>query len=492
MSAEPEHAAGEADADVSTQSENVGSVSLESIQGESSLPSSRRFAFPAALAAALVLVVGFLLKNQLVPLSVLPGVSPGSPDGPSSEYDEWGLPLLAHFEETLTPTLKHGKDAISEAAVEAYTDEFAFPVVPLQLQGIVAAALSSGQADSLLGLTVNLEDVKRLTPSEEGKPVPRNLYISNVVGFDSGGILVEAQEDETQRIFTMRIRMVYAQTAAKFPDNASFVQAVRSLDQFDEEVAIHVCQGVQHLQQFSSQGIAVPEYTANISGAQEATLVSDYYVFGRVQLLERLQGNLMSLDLQSQVISRSKEYIASRLLLIVLKLQRAGVGITNLDWNTMQVRFDGSFVVETFHSSGPFGSALGVFAVLIPHRVEPQLALSYAKSQHSDHPVTFQPDSALWILGTLLYELFTNGELPYGSDECTDMEQAKQLAEQLLANQTRSDSLLSRLEGADVPPRWRSLILRLLEPDSAHRITSLGIVKEFPDLTRQISTESRE
>ena len=57
------------------------------------------------------------------------------------------------------------------------------------------------------------------------------------------------------------------------------------------------------------------------------------------------------------------------------------------------------------------------------------------------------------MLGTILYELFTNGELPYGSDKCTDMEQAKQLPEQLLTNQTRSDSLLSCLEGADVPPR---------------------------------------
>ena len=57
------------------------------------------------------------------------------------------------------------------------------------------------------------------------------------------------------------------------------------------------------------------------------------------------------------------------------------------------------------------------------------------------------------MLGTILYELFTKGELPYGSDKCTDMEQAKQLPEQLLTNQTRSDSLLSCLEGADVPPR---------------------------------------
>ncbi|CDJ47116.1 hypothetical protein, conserved [Eimeria brunetti] len=490
---------GEAEANLAISSGNVESVFLESSRagkndrshrGEASPSLSSRLALPAVSAIALAFIVGMFLRKRLFPLPSFLLVPGGGPYAQSSDYDEWGLPVLTHFEETLPQSLKHEKDALAEAAVEAYTDKYVLPVVPTQLQGLVAAALSGGKTGSLVGLTVGLEDVSPFAPSEEGNLPPRKLQITSMVGFDSGAILVEAQEQDTQRVFTLRIRVVQPQTAAAFPDKASLVQAVTSLDQFDERIAIQACKRDLHNQQPSRLGIALPVYTASITGTQEATLVSECYVFRRVQLLERFQGNIMSLDLQSQIMSRSREYVASRLLQLVLKLQQSGISTTNLDWNTLLVRFDGTFALETFHSSGVFGSALGAFAVLIPHRMEPQLALSYFESTHSGIPVVFQPSSDMWILGTLLYELFTNGELPYNSDKCTSMEQTQQLAEQLLRSHTRSESLRSRLDAAGVPPRWKALILRLLEPDRAHRITSLGIVKEFPDLTRHISNEA--
>lgn len=500
MSGKVRHNDDEAEANIGIYAENEGPVSRDSSVIDESYRTSRReassplisqLALPAASAVALVLIVSLILQKRLILDPYLPGVPGGNPDAHSADHDEWGLPLLTHFEETLSQSLKQERDELAEAAVEAYTDEYGLPVVPMQLQGVVATALSRGQADSLPGLTVDLEDVKAFTPSGEGKALPRKVQISKVVGFDSGAVLMEAQEHDNQRVFTMRVRVVQPQTAAKFPDKASLVQAVRSLDQFDEGVAIQACKGGVHLQQPSEQGVVVPLYIANVKGAQEATLVNECYIFRRVQLFERLQGNLMSLDLQSQVMSRSREYIACRLLQLVLKLQQAGISSTNLDWNTLLMRFDGTFVLETFHSSGPFGSPLGAFAVTIPHRMEPQLALSYFASQRSGHPVVFQPSSDMWILGTLLYEVFTNGELPYGANKCTDMGQAQQLAEQLLANRTRSDILRPRLDALDVPSRWKTLILRLLEPITAYRITSVEIVKEFPDLARHISIEER-
>ncbi|CDJ29834.1 uncharacterized protein EMH_0053090 [Eimeria mitis] len=431
MGTEVEPGDGEAEANVGISDENVEPVALEhsdaaesyrTEHGEGSLLQKNRLALPAASAVAILLIFTLLIKRRLFRKSVSPL------DETRAKYDSWGLPMLEHFENTLPEELKLERNAIAMAAAQAYTDEYAPPVVPAQLQSVVASALSGGQADSLVGLTVDLEDVMPSAPDEKGEALPRRLEILGAVGFDSGGVL--------------------------------------------------------------QQPIAVPVYTANIAGAQEATLVNECYVFRRVQLMERLQGNIMSLDLQSQVLSQSKDYTASRLLQMVLKLQEARISSANLDWNTLLVRFDGTFVLETFHSSGPFGSALGAFAVLIPHRMEPQLALSYSESKQSGNPIVFHPSCDMWSLGTLLYELFT-GELPYNSDSCTEMEQAKQLAEQLLTTQTRSEVLRARLDAADVSQRWKELTLRLLEPNRAHRITSMGIMQEFPDLARHITAEAR-
>ena len=56
------------------------------------------------------------------------------------------------------------------------------------------------------------------------------------------------------------------------------------------------------------------------------------------------------------------------------------------------------------------------------------------------------------------------------------------MASQLLKEEIRSEMLIPQLEQSKVPPKWRALMLRLLEPQSVNRITAFQLVQEFPDL----------
>ncbi|CDJ29696.1 uncharacterized protein EMH_0051880 [Eimeria mitis] len=96
----------------------------------------------------------------------------------------------------------------------------------------------------------------------------------------------------------------------------------------------------------------------------------------------------------------------------------------------------------------------------------------------------------MWSLGVLLFQLYTGEDHPYGKVEGPDWaEQAESLSQQLLRDGTRSDILIPKLDAAEVPERWAELILRLLEPQRAHRIGAFQVIKEFPDLIKNTAAE---
>ena len=174
-----------------------------------------------------------------------------------------------------------------------------------------------------------------------------------------------------------------------------------------------------------------------------------------------------------------RDYIAHRLLQIVLKVELSGVGHMQVRWNSLFLREDGSFLLGNFCSAAPFGVEKSQLSGLIQLTLEPSaLASFYEKSE-------FVPQAKvnLWGLGAFLFQLYTWQYLPYselGGEEW--WEETGKAARRLLDSGIRSDFLIPQLERSNVPSRWRALILRLLEPHSDNRITGDEIVREFPDL----------
>lgn len=406
-----------------------------------------------------------------------------------AQYDEWGLPTIAHFEETLSPTLKQGKDAIAQAIAHSESKKSSsLSVDPANRQHLAARTLSNDKSDSLLGMTLELEDVVPFKRRAENKPVPSKMRITKVVGSDPSGLLVLAEDVKSRQLYTMRVCIMQAPLASEFPDSESLFETISYWNEIDDKVVSQISKSTPEGEDDSQQIATIPIYTANVAGATDATVINGSYVFGQVYLLEELHGSMQTLDLKGEeLLPQTHEYIGSRLLQVFLKLQKAGISSAAVDWSNIFVRPDGSFVVSGFRSSSPFGWPYGPFAAFNLERSEPQLVLSIFRSLETSESCVSHPAVDMWLLGTLLYELFTKGESAYGMDEWYEMEDSRKLAKGLLERKTRSEVLRPQLEAANVPERWLELILRLLEPERVNRITAFGIMKEFPDLAQHIS-----
>ena len=198
--------------------------------------------------------------------------------------------------------------------------------------------------------------------------------------------------------------------------------------------------------------------------------------------MESLYGDMGYAAERAYLTQEAKEYVARRLILEVLHLQKAALSHNDLKWRNIFMRSDGSFLLGDFGSSSPFGEPMSSLAAITPKYTEPDLLISFVRSTTSDEPAAPDERSDLWSLGVLLYELYTD-ELPYGLGDCHNrIEKVNSHVKSLLRSNTSSSSLRLELEVAHVPERLTQLIMRLLEPRRTDRITAEQIVKEFPDL----------
>ncbi|CDJ31411.1 LOW QUALITY PROTEIN: Rhoptry kinase family protein ROP25, putative [Eimeria mitis] len=204
------------------------------------------------------------------------------------------------------------------------------------------------------------------------------------------------------------------------------------------------------------------------------------------QLMERLYGAVIDLYVEAgSVVKKAREYMARRLLQIVLKIQQAGLSHNDLKWDNMLLRSDGSFVISDLGSALSFGSPCRKLTLFTPQYREPQLALRPDPEAYDGGFTIPHASSDLWSLGILLYELFTGETYPYGEMNVKGVEDPDMaLAAWLIDNGIRSSTLKPSLDAANIPTRWQELIMRLLEPNRRHRITSWEIMEEFPDLVR--------
>ncbi|CDI75271.1 hypothetical protein, conserved [Eimeria praecox] len=422
-------------------------------------------------------------EKDASPSSLVPPISPLRPEEKRLLYDQWGLPMLDQFERTLHPSVKQGKDEI--AAFLATRDESkASP--PEASQGeltIVARALSGGASDSLVGMTLILRNVRPLHWMERSGPLSRVVRINKLLGTGFSAIVVEIEDMDNHEVFAMRIRRQRADTARWFDNDDSFIAEIQREFILEEEATRQLCGVIPASKVALKKGIAVPLYNADIAGVPDAQRFGDYFIFGHVQLMERLGVAVMDLFLDAEdVVKKSREYIGRRLIQIVLKIQQAGASHNDLKWDNVLLRADGTFLVGDLASVLPFGSPYRELTFFTPQYREPQLGLAEKAAYESGFNIP-QASSDLWSLGIMLYELFTNETYPYGEMEAEDIgKHERMLAKWLIQNNTRSASLTPDLKAAEVPPVWMRLIQRLLEPNKRYRITGWGILEEFPEL----------
>ncbi|CDJ53859.1 hypothetical protein, conserved [Eimeria brunetti] len=412
----------------------------------------------------------------------------GSAQEEGSQRDEWGLLPLEKFEQTLSPKLKEGKEALALWASEFSCGDFRNPLAEGH-QRAVARALSKGSKDALVGMTIVVQKMQPLNWSVADRPLPQMLRITKVVDYYRWNLLVNAEDVVTKHEYSISIPIIDRSREAIYSEEELRDHMLQAAVE-EKETMLQACGNISADLAASEKGLAVPLYTAEISGFNQIHSVGDSRIYGTAGLMDKVVGDLEHLRYTaSGVEKKARDYIASRLLQIVLKVERAGIGHLQLDWNSFFVRKDGSFFLGNFGSGGPFGDSISPLRGIITMYPEPNMMYHFANTSE------FVPEAKtnMWGLGVLLYQLFTGKEQPYGDiDGANWAQQVEDVSEQLLLQDIRSDTLAPELKAAGVPQRWAELIQRLLEPQRANRIGAFQIVTEFPDLVKPDAEHTEE
>ncbi|CDJ54074.1 hypothetical protein EBH_0077000 [Eimeria brunetti] len=427
-----------------------------------------------------VLLPHSIPEDQGHPQVVLP---PSAREDQLPLYDAWGLPMLDHFEERLSPDLKRGKAAIAAAVAEGVKG-FDLSSDDCAAASSIARMISKDSSDSLIGMTLSLENVTPFHSLEKAGQVSRVFRIRKLLGESFSASLVEAEDTNTHELFVMRFFRQRADDGWDAEDPMRSVARMQEELHLEEMGAENLCGTIPANMVASKLGVSVPLYTADIAGVPGGERVGDYLVLGRVQLSEMQYGTVLDLLVnRTDVIEQAQEYIARRLLQIVLKIQQSGLTHSSIQPGNILLRPDGSIVVADIGSLHPFGSSALESVWLGPEYQEPQLSVPADPEAYEGQPAVIQPTNDIWSLGINLYEIFVKRRCPFGY--YTDDKDANLQYAQELVTTTESAQLKEILETKKVPPVWMDLILRLLEPNRERRITAWGIVEEFPELVNE-------
>ncbi|CDI75275.1 WGS project CADU00000000 data, contig 00001346, related [Eimeria praecox] len=395
-------------------------------------------------------------------------------------YDAWGVPSLEHFERTLPKRLREGKEEVASLLRNLHSPKYVPDSALKDIEKIAARALSGGVTDELVGVIFKLRDVELVKPTGEDHDAPRSVRCTGVLNLRYPCLLIEVEDMANGNKYAMRVRLFSSRKGLAPHEEESLLSATHEWEEAEEAIARQASCGISPLSMTSQKGLATPMYVGNIDNVPNVILRDKFYFFTRVQFIDRLHNEF---DLGSLVRAglsmNAKEYVAHRLLLIVLKMQETLLSHNDLDWDNIYAYPDGSFVLSGFDSSVPFGRAVGVHVRISGKNLEPTFRLQ--EDLYAANAVPSE-QSDLWSLGMLLFDLFTGGKLPYTENVEDYTKNALSLAKHLIDKEVEPVKLAPVLNAAKCPVRWEQLILKLLHPVRGLRIPAWGIIMDFPDL----------
>lgn len=407
----------------------------------------------------------------------LGGLPPLLPFRSESLFESrWGLLNISEVEGELPIRLKFGKQVLASALAEVGGFHPGKNKAADMGTKVLAKAISDGATDSLLGLDILLTNTRSLGTK---RLLHRSFRTTQLLGWGTSNIVIEIREHSTGEQFAMSI--LYRLVEEDDGTVADVGETGNRVISEELEVMRQACGRVPVAEAGFKRGIAVSLFTGSINGLPAYVVEGNMVVFTRVQVMERMEEDVKFVLSQIPVVpTMTKEYIARMLLLQVLHLQESGVSHNDIKLENCFMRKDGSFALGDFGSSNLFNTPRqNQFTEGTNAYIDPSLIID-AQHGYEDIP---DPKCDMWSLGTVLYELFMDGETPYAvSQGRHSIDAIFKRAEYLMEGRFNDRDLLLRMEAKQVPYRWRGLIQLLLQPQLPDRIDAQTVATAFRDL----------
>ncbi|KAL8450390.1 hypothetical protein Emag_003236 [Eimeria magna] len=395
------------------------------------------------------------------------------------------LPPLIEIERQLPSEVLQGKKHLATLLPRAAKFNSDTAATRSVLKAL-ALVISRAEETSLIGRRVNLDGIKPVDSSVPFLPSSRGFRILRISSVGHLSVDVLVKDDIRNVEYLLRFFALVKNISRNSAESLL-------LDALEGEVkgGKKVLGGNAAAGAAEERGVAAPLYTAHISGAPDITNIEGAYVLSRVLLLERSVATLADvLKAAGSLPFNTKEYIARRLLALVLVLQQAGLAHNSLNFENLLLRQDGSIILGGFSASVPFGEQIrtDLLNVSLPF-VAPELLFALEAKKTGEtlirgvNTLEAAPAEEMWSLGALIYGIFTDGKIPYGLTDARDSYHSFCIRmKELYDMDAQSDFIEEFIRGSGIPDRWNELLRRLLTVRSEDRITANQLRLAFPDL----------
>ncbi|KAL8452976.1 hypothetical protein Emag_002062 [Eimeria magna] len=347
----------------------------------------------------------------------------------------------------------------------------------------VALVISGGKTTYLVGQTVRLTNI---FPEFRSPPLPlsASFEITLSLGINQNVLFVLADGIDVKGFYCLGFFVLAANSSlspATIP--AAFeAELKRPWDVLSDAPMAAVGKG---------RGPSWSQYMADIDNAPLVTLVDDVFVFSRVLIIGGYSGNVgYVLSRHRSLPHNLREYLARRLMVLVLLLQQAGIEHDDFEMRHIFMRRGGSSILSMLSALSRFVEEVkrSFSSVSFPFSA-PELLLATQKSRGETRlsrsedapPATAAAD--MWSLGAMLFFIFTGKFLAHGMTHFSDNLDGRDTdLAQLPEAQGQKDNLDLILKASEVPDRWRELILKLLRRGEKDRLSAEEVLVSFSDL----------